>query len=102
MHQPDIEEHHPGQARRGQQQKRRQPFGNGGARRRRLGRAVIVMAMLVMRFMDRAARGRNVMMAVVVAVHHAAGIARTRTGERDQAREDRAEQRQEDDGLQHA
>jgi hypothetical protein len=45
---------------------------------------------------------RAVRVVLGAGVRRATGIARTRAGQRDERRDDRAEQRQEDDGVVHA
>ena len=110
MAEADAPERHPGQHRGDEQEQRGDELGRARARGRRL-----VFLFLVMRGMDDgvvAMRRRRavavidasmagVVLGTVSGVGIAARMTRARAGERDQAGDDAAEQRQEDDRLIH-
>ncbi|CEG07864.1 hypothetical protein BN961_01270 [Afipia felis] len=103
MHQRDIDEHHPGERRRRQQQRGGDDFSQARACRRRFDRAVIVVTMIRIVVGVMSVRRAMSMIVMPVRVVHlvAAGATRMRAEERDEARNQRADQWQENNRLNH-
>ena len=102
LQEADIDQREPGQRRRDEQQARGDQLGRARALRGGFGDVVVVMAVIAVAMVVMGDRGMGVAVVVVMLDGVPARIARMRAKDRDQPREDRAEQRQEDDGLIHA
>src|SRR5665213_1211741 len=105
MHYANVDKDKPGQRSGYQQQAGGDQFGCARSRRRRFDRVIVVMAvtiagmgMVVMRLRRMRVRTMRI---VVMLDGIAARIARMRPEDRDQPREDGADQRQKDDDLNH-
>ena len=100
MSEADLHEGDPRQQHRDEQEHRGDELGEARAGRRRLLRVLIGMRV---RVHDGHRRGGRCVAAGVIVVRRRrpAGEARMRADERDQPRDDEAEQRQKDDGLIH-
>ena len=105
MHETDIDQRHPRQPGRNQQQPGGDQFRRARSRSRRLDNVMVIVAVVVGGMIVMGIRGVSIAMAVRIAVmldRVAARIARMRAEDRDQARENRADQRQKDDCLDHS
>ena len=98
MHEADIDQRHPRQPRRDQQQSGRDQFGRARSRSRRLDNVMVVVAVVIGGMIVMGIRRVRI---AVMLDGVAARIARMRAEDRDQARENRADQRQEYDCLIH-
>ncbi len=105
MHEADIDERHPRQRGRDQQQRGGDQFGGARPGSRRLDRvivmSVILVRMVVMTVIVMGDGGMGAMVVVTMIHLVATRVARMRAEDRDQTREDRAQQWQENNGLNH-
>ena len=104
MHESDINQHDPGQARRNQQQTRGDQLGRARARRRRFRNVMIVMTMVIVTMVVMGGRRMRIsaMPIVMMLDGIAARVARMRPEDGYQAGQNGAQQRQKDDCLNHS
>ncbi|MBA7680700.1 hypothetical protein ES703_89021 [subsurface metagenome] len=103
LEEADVNQREPGQRRGDEQQSRGDQFGRARTLRRRLGRMVVVVPVIVMAMVVMGDRGMRMGTVIVMVIDGVpARVACMGAENRDQSREDRAEQRQEDDCLIHA